>query len=134
MDNQQIAKEILELLGGKKNIRTIGNCYTRVRTEVEDTGKCRIEELKKLEVSLGVVTEGNQVQIVVGPGKSAKLAGAISELAELQRKEYDEAEVRKAENRAKNQNARKSASEKDRKYFHSDHSCLYRLRPYGGHL
>ena len=103
MDNQQIAKEILELLGGKKNIRTIGNCYTRVRTEVEDTGKCRIEELKKLEVSLGVVTEGNQVQIVVGPGKSAKLAGAISELAELQRKEYDEAEVRKAENRAKNQ-------------------------------
>ena len=98
MNNQEIAKKILELLGGKENIRTVGNCYTRIRTEVADTGKCQIEELKKLEISLGVVTEGSQVQIVVGPGKSTKLAGELSELTKLQRKEYDEAEVRKAEN------------------------------------
>ena len=80
MNNQEIAKKILELLGGKENIRTVGNCYTRIRTEVADTGKCQIEELKKLEISLGVVTEGSQVQIVVGPGKSTKLAGELSEL------------------------------------------------------
>ena len=33
MNNQEIAKKILELLGGKENIRTVGNCYTRIRTE-----------------------------------------------------------------------------------------------------
>lgn len=102
MDNRQIAKEMLELLGGKENIRTLGNCYTRVRVEVIDIEKCRTEELKKMEVSLGVVTEGNQVQIVVGPGKSAKLAGELSGMTELKPVEYDEAEVRKAENREKN--------------------------------
>ena len=49
MDNRHIAEKILERLGGKGNIRTLGNCYTRVRTEVKDISKCKIEELKKIE-------------------------------------------------------------------------------------
>lgn len=102
MDNRQIAETMLELLGGKENIKALGNCYTRVRAEVLQPEKCRVEELKKLEVSLGVVTEGNQVQIVVGPGKSAKLAGELSGMTKIKAAEYDEAAVRKAENREKN--------------------------------
>lgn len=102
MDNRQIAEKMLELLGGKENIRSLGNCYTRVRVEVLNPEKCRIEELRKMEASMGVVVEDHQIQIVVGPGKSAKLAGELSGMTDLKTTEYDEAEVRKAENRAKN--------------------------------
>ena len=44
MDYRKIAEEILELLGGKSNVRGLGNCYTRVRAEVKDIRKCKIEE------------------------------------------------------------------------------------------
>lgn len=39
MDYRKIAEEILELLGGKSNVRGLGNCYTRVRAEVKDIRK-----------------------------------------------------------------------------------------------
>lgn len=102
MDYRKIAEEILELLGGKSNVRGLGNCYTRVRAEVKDIRKCKIEELKKVEGALGVVAEGTQVQIVVGPSKSAKIVAELSEMTDIQSVEYDEAEVLKAENKAKN--------------------------------
>ena len=80
MKNEEIAKKMLELLGGKENIRAHGNCYTRVRVTVSDLSKVDLEGIKKQESTLGVVTEGNQIQIVVGPGKSVKIAQELSYL------------------------------------------------------
>ncbi|MEG1979019.1 MAG: PTS transporter subunit EIIB, partial [Cetobacterium sp.] len=39
MDNQSIAKEIIEKLGTKENIAVINNCMTRVRVSVKDESK-----------------------------------------------------------------------------------------------
>ena len=78
MGNQNIALEIVGLIGGKENLKSIQNCYTRVRMTVADIKKCNQGALEKLEEVMGVVTEGNSIQLVVGPGKSARIANAIS--------------------------------------------------------
>lgn len=102
MGAQENAAVIVEQLGTKENLLSIENCMTRVRITVKDVKKCDIDKLKKLDDILGVNVEGNHVQLVVGPGKSAKLAAQMSEITGIKTTEGDEAELRKQENREKN--------------------------------
>lgn len=102
MSNQNIASEVVKLVGGKDNLKSIQNCYTRVRMSIADINKCDQEALKKLEDVMGVVVEGNSVQLVVGPGKSAKIANAMSDLTGIRSQEVDEAELLKQANKEKN--------------------------------
>ena len=53
MTKKELAQSICNLVG-ESNIRTIANCYTRVRLTVKDPGNIKREELKKLEGVLGV--------------------------------------------------------------------------------
>ena len=75
MTKKELAQSICNLVG-ESNIRTIANCYTRVRLTVKDPEKMRREELKKLEGVLGVIEEGSNVQLVLGPGTAAAVAAA----------------------------------------------------------
>lgn len=102
MSNQKIALDIIALLGTKENLLSVENCMTRVRINVKDVEKCEVEQLKKLEYILGTTVQGNNVQLVVGPGKSSKIAAEISEITGIKSSEVDEAAVRKEENREKN--------------------------------
>ena len=102
MSNQNMALEIVRFIGGKENLRSIQNCYTRVRMTVADVKKCNKEALEKLEDVMGVVTEGNSVQLVVGPGKSSKVANAISDMTGVKNEELEEAELLKQANSEKN--------------------------------
>lgn len=81
MNEKELGAKILEYLGGPSNISSVFNCYTRVRAEVKDLLAVNKKKIEDLGV-LGVVIAANQVQIVVGPGKSAKCARAINELIE----------------------------------------------------
>ena len=54
MTKKELAQSICNLVG-ESNIRTIANCYTRVRLTVKDPGNIKREELKKLEGVLGVI-------------------------------------------------------------------------------
>ena len=56
---------IVEGLGGKNNIKTIGCCITRLRTIVNDTSLVNDEILKTVE-NKGIIKKGNEVQIVIG--------------------------------------------------------------------
>lgn len=102
MSNQKIALDIIALLGTKENLLSVENCMTRVRINVKDVEKCEVKQLKKLEYILGTTVQGNNVQLVVGPGKSSKIAAEISEITGIKSSEVDEAAVRKEENREKN--------------------------------
>jgi PTS system sucrose-specific IIC component len=102
MSNQKMALDIIALLGTKENLLSVENCMTRVRINVKDVEKCEVEQLKKLEYILGTTVQGNNVQLVVGPGKSSKIAAEISEITGIKSSEVDEAAVRKEENREKN--------------------------------
>lgn len=62
----EIAKVIMEGLGGKDNVTSIDNCITRLRLEVKDMSKVDDKKIKSAGVS-GVMKPGkNSVQVIVG--------------------------------------------------------------------
>ena len=73
MTNQDLAKKIIELVGGKNNIVKAANCMTRLRMTVKNEGLEKKDELKNTEGVLGIVDNGNYIQIVLGPGKAKKV-------------------------------------------------------------
>lgn len=48
MDNHQIAKEVIEALGGRENVRSVAHCATRLRVMVHDEGKINKEKQRLL--------------------------------------------------------------------------------------
>lgn len=73
MSNLELAKKIVEVIGGKVNIVKATNCMTRLRVTVKDLGLIKEDELKNIDGVLGVVKNGNYIQIVLGPGKAKKI-------------------------------------------------------------
>ncbi|MDF2881485.1 MAG: system, component [Clostridiaceae bacterium] len=97
-----IAENILDKVGGKENVSSVAYCMTRLRMDVVDDSKASKEEIKKIEGVLGVAEQGGQLQIILGPGRVAKVAAAFGEITGLKVGELDEAKVRKEEIKAKN--------------------------------
>lgn len=80
MNNKELAKLIVESLGGKENISSSFNCMTRMRSQVKDLNRVNEEKIKNLEGVLGIHKEGNSVQVILGPGKAKKVTDeAISQ-------------------------------------------------------
>ncbi|MBU3144809.1 PTS transporter subunit EIIC [Clostridium sp. CF012] len=80
MLNKDIAKNLVELVGGKSNIKSVSNCMTRCRLELKDNSKAKIEEIKKSEGVLGVVEDEGQLQVIYGPGKVNKVTEEVSKI------------------------------------------------------
>ncbi len=56
---------LVEGLGGKENINTIENCFTRLRVNVKDAGLIKDELINKVPNS-GIVKKDNDIQIIIG--------------------------------------------------------------------
>ena len=80
MINKEIAKNLVDLVGGKSNIKSVANCMTRCRLELKDASKAKIEEIKKSEGALGVVEDEGQLQVIYGPGKVNKITEEVSKI------------------------------------------------------
>ncbi|MDF9844770.1 MULTISPECIES: beta-glucoside-specific PTS transporter subunit IIABC [unclassified Paenibacillus] len=66
MDFNKLAKDILQLTGGKENIVHLEHCMTRIRMNVKDDSKVQTEQLKSLDGVMGVAQSGGQHQIIIG--------------------------------------------------------------------
>lgn len=66
MSHNELAEEILRLVNGGGNIRTLTHCATRLRMEFNDRGAVQSEMIEKLPGVISVVEHGGQFQIVVG--------------------------------------------------------------------
>lgn len=73
MTNLELAKLLVDLMGGKSNVANAANCMTRLRVQVKDESLVNEDEIKKAEGVLGLVTDGKSIQIVLGPGKAKKV-------------------------------------------------------------
>lgn len=82
---QRLAKDIYTQIGGPNNASKVYNCMTRVRIDIRDDSRVDMEALKKVNGVMGVVEDGDTLQIVVGPGTAAKVATAMSETAGVER-------------------------------------------------
>lgn len=78
--NEAIAKQLVELVGGKENVKVVENCMTRCRLELVDPTKVDIEAIKKAEGTLGVVEAKGQLQIIYGPGKVNKITEEVKKI------------------------------------------------------
>ena len=64
-DFEQLASQIVELIGGKDNIAHAAHCLTRLRITPKDTSLVKLDEIKKLGV-IGAQMIGDQVQVIIG--------------------------------------------------------------------
>ena len=65
-DYTEVAKIILEGIGGKENVTSIDNCITRLRLEIKDQAKVNEKKIKSAGIA-GVIRPGkNSVQVIVG--------------------------------------------------------------------
>ncbi len=62
----EIAKVILEGLGGKENITSCDNCVTRLRMEIKDYTKVDEKKIKSAGVAGVIRPSKNAVQVIVG--------------------------------------------------------------------
>lgn len=67
MKYEQLITDILEGIGGKENIVSATHCMTRLRLTLADKSKVKENAIKKLDMVMGVVNNGAQTQIIIGP-------------------------------------------------------------------
>ncbi|MBO7697723.1 MAG: PTS transporter subunit EIIC [Erysipelotrichaceae bacterium] len=66
IDYAETAKTLVELAGGKDNIKIVNHCMTRLRFTLKDPAKADKDAIKKVRGVLGLVEAGGQTQIVLG--------------------------------------------------------------------
>ena len=65
-DYTQVATIILEGLGGKENVKSIDNCITRLRLEINDYTKVDEKKIKSAGVAGVIRPSQKSVQVIVG--------------------------------------------------------------------
>lgn len=66
MKYEQLAKSIIENVGGKENVVSVVHCITRLRFKLKDESKANDEVLKNMEDVVTVMKSGGQYQVVIG--------------------------------------------------------------------
>ncbi|HDX9579701.1 TPA: PTS glucose transporter subunit IIA [Bacillus pseudomycoides] len=66
MKYEQLAKDIIENVGGKENVNSVVHCITRLRFKLKDEGKAKTEVLKNMDGVITVMKSGGQYQVVIG--------------------------------------------------------------------
>lgn len=66
MDQQQLSKEILKLVGGENNIDQVTHCMTRLRFNLNDNNKADKKALQNTPGVMGVMVNGGQFQVIIG--------------------------------------------------------------------
>ncbi len=64
-DNATILASFIEGLGGRTNIVSLDNCFTRLRIELKDTNLINNEKINQLKNS-GIVKKGSIIQVIIG--------------------------------------------------------------------
>lgn len=73
MDYKKTAKEILNHVGGSKNIASAAHCATRLRLVIADNSKTNKEAIENVEGVKGVFEASGQLQIILGTGTVNKV-------------------------------------------------------------
>ncbi|MFP7478790.1 beta-glucoside-specific PTS transporter subunit IIABC [Terribacillus saccharophilus] len=66
MKYEQLAKDIIEQVGGRENVNSVVHCITRLRFKLKDENKANTEALKSMDDVVTVLKSGGQYQVVIG--------------------------------------------------------------------
>ena len=81
MDYRKTAKEILNHVGGSKNIVSAAHCATRLRLVIADNTKADKTALENVDGVKGVFEASGQLQIILGTGTVNKVFGEFIAIA-----------------------------------------------------
>ena len=73
MTNIEIAKKVIEALGGRENVNSVAHCATRLRVMVKDEAKINKDAIENLEKVQGAFFNSGQYQIIFGTGTVNKM-------------------------------------------------------------
>lgn len=100
MDKKQLAQNILDSVGGEKNIKLATHCITRIRFNLYDESIVEGEKLKNLDGVLGTAKSGGQYQVIIG-NEVGTVFKQLTQIADL-RTDEDEAEAAVGDSPKKN--------------------------------
>lgn len=101
MNNKDLAKNILELVGGEQNISGLTHCATRLRFVLKDDAKADLKTMDQLEGVLKAQNSGGQIQVVIG-AKVDAVYGEVKSLTSDQLGGVDESADRSGSKKKRN--------------------------------
>lgn len=94
MSYQDLAKQIIQNIGGEDNVISLVHCATRLRFKLKDTSIANTAAIEKLDGVVSVVQSGGQYQVVIGNTVS-DVFKAISEISSINQNEPEPADKKK---------------------------------------
>ena len=97
MDYRKTAQDILDHVGGSKNIASAAHCATRLRLVIADNKKVSKEALENIDGGKGVFEASGQLQIILGTGTVNKVFAEFIDIAGITASSKAEAKEAAAE-------------------------------------
>ncbi len=110
-DNKQIAKELIEAVGGRENIHSVAHCATRLRFMIHDKEKIDQERVENTDKVKGAFFNSGQYQIILGTGTVNRI--------------YEEVDKLGINSTDKSEQSKEAAKEKIRSSVPSGHWAMY---------
>lgn len=66
MKYEQLARDIIQHVGGKENVNSVVHCITRLRFKLKDEQKADTETIKNMDGVVTIMKSGGQYQVVIG--------------------------------------------------------------------
>lgn len=89
MTHKELAEQIVANIGGTENINQNWHCITRLRFNVKDRDKIKIDDIKQLDGVMGAQFQSGQFQIIIG----SEVGNVYQEVAKLTEGKLSETEA-----------------------------------------
>ncbi|MEH7117300.1 beta-glucoside-specific PTS transporter subunit IIABC [Neobacillus vireti] len=66
MKYEQLARDIIDNVGGRENVNSVVHCITRLRFKLKDEAKANTDIIRNMEGVVTVMKSGGQYQVVIG--------------------------------------------------------------------
>ncbi|PWU69508.1 sucrose-specific PTS transporter subunit IIBC [Gracilibacillus dipsosauri] len=78
--NQDIAKQVVEAIGGPENVQSVAHCATRLRIMVHDKDKINEKKVEEIDKVKGAFFNSGQYQIIFGTGTVNRIYEEVNNL------------------------------------------------------
>ena len=82
-DYKEIAKIILNNIGGKENVISAAHCATRLRLVLKDDSKINVKEIEEMPAVKGSFNTSGQFQVILGSGVVDEVYKELIKLANI---------------------------------------------------
>ena len=82
MTNEELARKIIQEIGGENNIQNLTHCATRLRFNLKDDSKVNLDNISNLDGVLKAQLQNGQTQIIIG-AKVQKIYQEINKLVNI---------------------------------------------------